>query len=139
MATIKTITAVTPKQLLLAGAVLLAVASVVLLISYFMRPPQMGAHEGVFRSVDALFTAVTARDEKLLAKCEQRLHNFKSSGELPGDASNYLDGIIQTARSGSWESASESLYTFMMAQRRDGATAERPKHEIKRRRDLVRR
>ena len=28
------------------------------------RPPQMGADEQVFRTVDALFTAVTARDEK---------------------------------------------------------------------------
>ena len=36
-----------------------------------------------FKTVDALFTAVTAREEKLLRECEQRLHVLKDAGKLP--------------------------------------------------------
>src|SRR4051794_9010589 len=69
------------------------------------RPPQMGADEDVFKTADALFTAVTARDGKLLGDCEQRLQALKSAGKLPGDAADYLDGVIKKARDGRWESA----------------------------------
>ena len=85
------------------------------------RPPQMGADEEVFSAVDALFTAVTARDEKLLGQCEQRLRTLKDAGKLPPDAATYLDDVIRKAHAGRWQAAAEKLYTFMMAQRRDGA------------------
>jgi hypothetical protein len=81
----------------------------------------MGADEQVFASVDALFTAITARDEKLLGQCEHRLHALKGAGNLPGSAAGYLDGVIQTARKGRWQAAAETLYSFMKAQRREGA------------------
>ena len=81
----------------------------------------MGPDEDVFKTVDALFTAVTARDEKLLARSEQRLRASREAGKLPADASDYLDGIVQTARAGRWEAAAERLYGFMKAQRREGA------------------
>jgi hypothetical protein len=70
---------------------------------------------------DALFTAVTARDEKLLGQCEQNLRALKDAGKLPTSASYYLDDIIRTARVGGWESAAQRLYSFMRAQRREGA------------------
>jgi hypothetical protein len=97
----------------------------VLLVGFFVwcwsRPPQMGADAEVFKTVDALFTAVTARDEKLLGQCAQRLTVLKDAGKLPADASDYLDGIIARARDGRWQSAAERLYGFMQAQRREGA------------------
>jgi hypothetical protein len=83
----------------------------------------MGADEEVVKTVDALFTAVTARDEQLLGQCEQRLHAHKETGKLPADASAYLAGVIQRARAGRWEPAAERLYRFMKAQRREGARA----------------
>lgn len=83
-------------------------------------PPQMGADEETFTAVDALFTAVTARDEKLLHQCEQRLHALRQSGKLPARAGDYLDRIIQTAHAGSWQAAAERLYNFMKGQRREG-------------------
>ena len=89
---------------------------------WWTRPPQMGADEEVFATVDALFTAVTAKDERLLGQCERRLHVLKDAGKLAGDASDYLDGIMQTARAGRWESTAERLYEFMKAQRREGAS-----------------
>jgi hypothetical protein len=94
------------------------------------RPPQMGADDEVFTSVDALFTAVTARDENRLGQCEQRLHALQDAGKLPATAAGHLDGIITTARAGRWRPAAERLYDFMAAQRRDGAR-DRPTKNLK--------
>jgi hypothetical protein len=87
----------------------------------------MGADEDVFKTVDALFTAVTARDAKLLRQCEQRLQALQGAGKLPGDAADYLAGVIRKARDGKWESAAERLYGFMTRQRREGAPDPQPK------------
>ena len=95
----------------------------VVLIGLFVwwnRPPQMGADDEAFKSVDALFTAVTARDEKLLGRCEQQLHACRDVGKLPEAAATHLDGVIRQAKAGRWDSAAERLYDFMRAQRRDG-------------------
>src|SRR5207248_10965835 len=72
--------------------------------------PQMGADEGVFKTVDALFTAVTARDAKQLDACDGRLKEFRRQGKLPGEAADYLDGVVARARDGRWESAAQKLY-----------------------------
>src|SRR5215467_10557892 len=110
----------TAKQVAVAAGV---VGLVVLVAGWFVwwgRPPQMGTDEEAFKAVDALFTAVTARDEQLLGRCAQRLRACTDAGRLPADASDYLDGVIGTARSGRWEAAAERLYDFMRAQRREG-------------------
>src|SRR5262245_5205628 len=97
-----------------------AVAAVVL-YAFLTRPPQMGASEEVFHTVDALYTAVRNHDERRLGECEQRLKGYLDEGKLPPAASRSLDGIIRQARSGSWQPAAEGLYRFMLAQRREGA------------------
>jgi hypothetical protein len=110
----------TRRAVLAAGVVGLAA----LLGAWFVGcdpPPQMGADEELFKTVDALFTAVTARDEKLLGECGDRLRALQGAGKLPGDAADYLDGVIKKARAGRWESAAKTLYDFMKAQRREGA------------------
>jgi hypothetical protein len=81
--------------------------------------PRIGQDEEVFKTVDALFTAVTARDEKRLADCERRLLTLKDAGRLPPEASAYLDNVIRKARAGRWEPAAQSLYDLMRAQRRE--------------------
>ena len=98
-----------------------ACLTLVAAILYFTlrQPPQMGSDEEVFRAVDALFTAVTARNEKLLEQCDNRLKALKSSGKLPATASEHLDEIIATARAGHWRPAAERLYRFMQVQRRE--------------------
>jgi hypothetical protein len=111
---------------IVAGGIVGSAALLVCWVVWWTRPPQMGADDEVFQTVDALFTAVTARDENLLGKCAQRLADCKSAGKLPGAAADYLDGVIQKARDGRWESAAERLYDFMKAQRREGA-ADNPK------------
>ncbi len=78
--------------------------------------PPMGRDKDVFTTVDALFTAVTSRDDNRLSDCEHRLLALKDSGRLPEDASRYLDEIIGEARAGRWDSAAQSLYGFITAQ-----------------------
>jgi hypothetical protein len=104
-----------------AGSIGVAVLVLSLLIWWWSRPPQMGADEEVFKTVDALFTAITARDEKLLADCGQRLLALRDAGKLPPDASAYIDNISRKARVGQWDSAAHTLYDFIRAQRREGS------------------
>jgi hypothetical protein len=81
----------------------------------------MGGDEDVVKTVDALFTAVTARSEPLLGQCERRLRSHRDAGKLPPEASDYLGAIVEQARAGRWEAAAERLYGFIKAQRREGA------------------
>jgi hypothetical protein len=107
---------------------------IVVLVWKLWPTPQMGADEEVFRTVDALFTAVTARDEKLLRECEQRLHGYRDAGRLPKDAARQLDNIIAKARAGSWQVAAERLYAFMRSQRRErgpSPSGKPPKGDVK--------
>jgi hypothetical protein len=110
----------TPRRTALVAAGVAGLLLGGLLLWWWSRPPQMGADGEVSRAVDALFTAVTARDEKRLAECERRLRALQEAGKLPGAAAGYLDSIIRTARTGGWETAARSLYDFMRAQRREG-------------------
>jgi hypothetical protein len=101
-------------------AAVVAVVGVVLLLN-LGSPPQMGADEEVFRTVDALFTALTGRREPQLDQCERRLREYREAGKLPPKAAKTLDTIIATARAGKWRSAAERLYEFMKGQKREGA------------------
>jgi len=113
----------------LAGGALLALG--LLLCGFLNRPAQMGVSEDAFNTVDALYTAVRNRDEKRVAECEQRLKGYRDTGKLPPDAADDLDAIIRKTRSGSWDVATERLYEFMLAQRREGALEHRHDHDKK--------
>ena len=109
----------TPRQLSIGiGMISLLLIGVAI---YWLRPtPQLGADEEVFRTVDALFTAVTGRNDKALFQCEKRLRVYREAGKLPTPAADTLDAVITQARSGRWEPAAARLYDFMRAQRGDG-------------------
>jgi hypothetical protein len=110
------------------SAVILSIVVGVCLIVWGLRsPPQIGADEAVFSNVDALFTAVTSRNEALLDACERRLHALCQAEKLPADASEYLTGIIQAARAGRWQPAAQKLYWFMSVQRRDALAESAPR------------
>jgi hypothetical protein len=107
------------KTILILLASLLAVA-LGLWATRFRNVPQLPANDLVFRTVDGLFTAVTARDEKRLLACQERLSDYQRSGELPAAAGKQLDKIVALAQSGDWELAAKRLYDFMQQQRREG-------------------
>ena len=104
----------------LIGLGLLIVAAGVVLYLALRPPPQLGASERVFKTVDALYTAVRDEDAKRVGECEARLRDYRAAGELPGSAADKLDAIIASAKRGSYQSAAKRLYDFMAGQRRDG-------------------
>jgi hypothetical protein len=106
---------------------LIGLAALLVWLLSLRRPPQMGTNEEAFRTVDALFTAINAHDEAGLAQCEARLHAYRDAGALPADSADYLDGIMEKARQGNWQTAAERLYDFMHAQQRDGPREPPPK------------
>jgi len=91
----------------------------------FRAQPQLPPSEEVFKSVDALFTAVTSRDEQRLLACERRLNAFKEEGLIPAASSKRLESVIAMARAAEWESAARRLYDFMQGQRRAGRPVNR--------------
>jgi hypothetical protein len=73
----------------------------------------------VLKSVDALFTAVTAADARLLEQCEDRLQVLHDAGKLPAAAARHLGRVIDQARAGRRQDAAQRLFDFVRAQRRD--------------------
>ncbi len=101
---------------------LATIALLVIVVTWFNRPPQMGTDPDVFKTVDALYTAVGMKDEAKVAQCEKRLHAYRDAGTLPESSAAFLDRVIAKCRAGKWESAAETLYEFMLAQRREGSS-----------------
>ena len=85
----------------------------------FRTPPQLPPSDEVFKTVDALFTAVTGHDTHQLTLCQQRLDQYKQRGELTGSTAKRLEGIIATAQTGDWSTAAHRLYDFIQGQRRE--------------------
>jgi hypothetical protein len=109
----------TRRRLVLIVCGVAVVAVVVFLVQAFKAPPQIGTDEEVFATVDALFTALTSRDDNRLDHCEDRLLALREANQLPEKAADHLDAVIEQARSGQWEPAAKRLYEFMYRQRRD--------------------
>jgi len=85
----------------------------------WLATPQLANDEQIFKEVDALFTALTTRNRKLLADCEQRLQAGQGAGQVSPAAARVLADTIQQAQAGEWEPAARRLYDFMLDQRRE--------------------
>ncbi len=90
------------------------------------RPAQIGPDEEAHKAVDALFTALTARDVKLLDQSERRLGELRATGKLPEDAHAAVQKVIAKARGGKWEAAAERLYDFIRGQQTGPAQEPKP-------------
>lgn len=91
-------------------------------LAYWAWPkaPQLKANSDVYASLDALFTAVTARREPLVADCESKLAALHSQGKIPEPAWKKISQVIELAKNGQWESAAQDLYLFI--ERQNGTT-----------------
>ncbi|MDB5353441.1 MAG: hypothetical protein JWN86_4688 [Planctomycetota bacterium] len=97
---------------------LLALILMVLGLGGCGRPPSIGEDKDAFKAVDALYTAVSMREQKLLDQCDASLKSLHDSGKVPDNAFESLESITAEARAGKWETAQERLTKFMEGQRR---------------------
>src|SRR5437588_5108633 len=79
-------------------------------------PPQLGEDRDTFKAVDALYTAVSLRDLKLVGQCEAKLKGLHDASRIPEDVFSSLESIIAEAKDGKWEPAQERLSNFMEGQ-----------------------
>lgn len=82
------------------------------------RVPQVTTDAAVFKELDALYTAVTARNPQLLQDCRLRMEKLHADKRLEPRAYRQISGFVETAEKGEWKPAAESLYRFMRAQRK---------------------
>jgi hypothetical protein len=108
-------------RLALIAASLLALIPLVIMLRGWLPGPQMKPDPDVFKSVDALFTAVTSQNAQRLDECKGRLQVYRDEGRLPADSADRLDDVIRRAESGSWDSAAKRLYGFIERQRNEDA------------------
>lgn len=102
----------------LSARLALALSIVLLLLTVGCGPPTMGAAPEAMKEVDALYTAVSLRDAKLVAACRARLGALHASGKLPDAAHDRLEAIGKEAEAGGWDPAIGRLNDFMLGQRR---------------------
>lgn len=97
-----------------------AVCALVITAAYWSwtSTPQLAPSDEVYASVDALFTAVTARRAELVAQCETELASLQREGKIPQPAWQRLSRAIALAKSENWEPAAKDLYRFIERQRR---------------------
>lgn len=95
----------------------IAIVCAILVARNLLARPQIGADREVFKTVDALFTAINSKDKQRLSDCETRLQEFRKDGKLPSAAARRLESIIDQAEKGQWQTSAKTLYDFMLAQR----------------------
>ena len=83
---------------------------------WYSTPPHLGASPEAKKTLDGLFTALTARDEAKLATCMERIEVHFAEGKLSEKAINELRTCCQMAKADSWEKAAKRLYWIIFEQ-----------------------
>jgi len=83
------------------------------------KPAQIGNDPECFRTVDALYTAVTSRRPPLLEQCAVNIEKLRAADKIRDAAYAELSGIVERARGGDWKPAAERLHWFMRGQKRE--------------------
>jgi hypothetical protein len=78
--------------------------------------PAIGPDKAAFTTIDALYSAVSMKDEVQLARNAISLDKLHESGRLPDAAHTSLVAIITEAKAGEWEPARQKLRDFMLDQ-----------------------
>lgn len=84
---------------------------------YYSTPPSLQASPEAAKTLDAMFTALTARNPDNLSACMERIEQYSQDGQLAAKAVAELRTCHNLATSGSWEQAAKRLYWIIYAQR----------------------
>jgi hypothetical protein len=95
---------------------LIMIAAICIGLAGCWEPPQIGMDQGSFKTVDALYTAVSMRSVAELDRNEKLLESLRAERKLPDSAAAALRSIVAEARSGKWEDAQRRLGDFMRGQ-----------------------
>ena len=100
--------------------IVVVVASItfMLAVSGCGRPAQIGGDKNAVKAVDALYTAVGLRDQKLVAECAARLKGLRDEDKISETAFNSLESIVAEAKDEKWESSQNHLIQFLEGQTR---------------------
>jgi hypothetical protein len=123
MTCLETTSAVTARIKAVLGCIVIVIAALMAVFVVRQQPAQLPPNDEVFRTVDALFTAITAHDERRIADCGKRLQGFEASGAIPKRASVQLERVIEITHAGDYQSAAKRLYYFMEGQKRQPVAA----------------
>ncbi|MBM4074603.1 MAG: hypothetical protein FJ267_03045 [Planctomycetes bacterium] len=104
--------------------VLLVTVGLIITESGCSRRPAAVDSEDAMLAIDALYTAITSRQSKLVEDVHDRLKSLASAQKLSSEALRQLESIIESANSGKWESAAKQVDHFI---RRQPLTT-KPKH-----------
>ncbi|MCA9159463.1 MAG: hypothetical protein KDA72_14105 [Planctomycetales bacterium] len=83
---------------------------------YFSLPPKLQASVEATKTLDAMFTALTARDSAKLATCMNRIESHFAAGKLGRKATAELRYCAELANQGSWDQAAKRLYWVVYEQ-----------------------
>jgi hypothetical protein len=81
-------------------------------------PTQIGADPETFKTVDALYTAVSLREPARVDACLATLKSLRDDDKLDAAPYDAIEAMTAEAKGGSWESAQSRLAQFMRGQRR---------------------
>ena len=83
---------------------------------WYATPPLLQASPDATKTLDALFTALTARDTAKLATCMKRIEVHFAEGKLSKKATNELRICHELAKAESWDEAAKRLYWIIYEQ-----------------------
>ncbi len=83
---------------------------------WYSTPPNLGASSEAKKTLDGLFTALTAHDEAKLATCMERIEVHFAEGKLSEKAVNELRNCSKMAKADSWDKAAKRLYWIIFEQ-----------------------
>ncbi len=84
---------------------------------YYTLPPELQATAEASKTLDAMFTALTARDSRKLKVCMERIEGHATAGRLSEKGMTEVRHCSQLADSGAWEEAAKRLYWIVYEQR----------------------
>ncbi len=97
-------------------ALLLLASSSVALVGGCSQAPQLSGPDNL-AAADALWTAITAKENGLLESSAAEIEELHAAQEMPEDVYAALSDVIATARHGDWSHARGTLKTLIKGQR----------------------
>lgn len=82
-------------------------------------PPQVFHDEQTYKTIDALWTALSTRRRDLLESTSAELSRLNSAGKLSPEGLAALTPILEKARRDEWQPAMVDLKAFIQGQRRE--------------------